>query len=313
MPIFDLQGHRGACGHKPENSLPSFEIAFDLGVSSVETDVHLTRDGVPILIHDAFLSDHLYRLVASNDAPEAAARCPLVSALTLAQIRCYRADRNPDLRRFPCQEASPTPLAILYASHHGLDPFSPATLTDLFEFAKVYEGALGIRAGKTATQQMRVRQIRFDLELKRVPYRPETIGDEFNGTDPARLEREVVRAIHTAGMLERAQVRSFDHRAVRAVRHLEPRLTAAVLVAETAPVVPLVLVQQAQAQIYCPDFRFLDRVQVEQLHSCGIRVVPWTVNEKEDWLRLLAWDVDGITTDYPDRLAELLRERGIPF
>ena len=42
-------------------------------------------------------------------------------------------------------------------------------------------------------------------------------------------------------------------------------------------------------------------------------MVPWTINEPEDWMRLLDWGVDGITTDYPDRLATVLRARGISF
>src|SRR5271166_5116502 len=58
---FVLQGHRGARGLKPENTLPSFEVALDLGVSSIETDVHLTRDGVPILCHDPEVSGRLCR------------------------------------------------------------------------------------------------------------------------------------------------------------------------------------------------------------------------------------------------------------
>jgi glycerophosphoryl diester phosphodiesterase len=57
-----------------------------------------------------------------------------------------------------------------------------------------------------------------------------------------------------------------------------------------------------------PDLHFLDERQVRQLHAAGIAVLPWTVNEPSDWQRLLAWGVDGITTDYPDRLARFLRE-----
>ena len=63
MPArFDLQGHRGARGLKPENTLPSFEVAFDLGVTAVETDLHLSRDGVPLVTHDAVISERLCRL-----------------------------------------------------------------------------------------------------------------------------------------------------------------------------------------------------------------------------------------------------------
>src|SRR5437868_7813113 len=97
---FDLQGHRGARGLKPENTLPAFEVAFDLGVTTVETDLHLSRDGVPVVTHDPEISEHLCRLPEGKAAPDPLTRPP-VRALTLAQLRQYRADGNPDPRRFP--------------------------------------------------------------------------------------------------------------------------------------------------------------------------------------------------------------------
>ena len=151
------------------------------------------------------------------------------------------------------------------------------------------------------------------MELKRVPFYPHLIGDAFDTAKPGRLEEQVIQQIRDAGMIERTIVRSFDHRCVRAVRQLEPRLTTAVLIAETAPVAPAQLARQANAQIYCPDYRFLDQTQVRQLHAEGIRVLPWTANKPSHWQPLLDLGVDGITTDYPDRLAAFLRERSIPF
>src|SRR5262249_57146180 len=82
MPLFDLQGHRGARGLRPENTLPAFETALDIGVHSIETDLHLTRDGVPILFHDAHISPRLCRLVSGSQAPDPAAQPP-ISGLTL--------------------------------------------------------------------------------------------------------------------------------------------------------------------------------------------------------------------------------------
>src|SRR6266849_5753145 len=130
LASFDLQGHRGARGLKPENTLPAFETALDLGVTSIETDVHLTRDGVPILVHDASIQA---RLLPGNIVPDASSHC-LVSALTLAQLRGYRADRNPDPERFPNQDATVTPLAELYAERATLDPYALPALSDLFAF-----------------------------------------------------------------------------------------------------------------------------------------------------------------------------------
>jgi glycerophosphoryl diester phosphodiesterase len=194
-----------------------------------------------------------------------------------------------------------------------MDPYALPALADLFAFAEAYAAEPGQRAGKTEAQRARVRQIRFDLELKRVPFRPAAIGDDFAGGEPALLERSVVDQIRKAGVIERTQVRSFDHRSLLALRRLEPRLMTSALLAETAPVALAQLVKQAGAQVYCPDFEFLDLAQVKLAHAEGIRVVPWTVNALEDCLRLLEWGVDGITTDYPNRILPLLHARGIAF
>src|SRR4051794_30307799 len=99
---FNLQGHRGARGLVAENTLPAFETAFDLGVTSIETDVHLTRDGVPVLAHDPFISDRLCGLIPGSRSPDPAGR-PLISQLRLTELRGYAADRNPDPLRFPDQ------------------------------------------------------------------------------------------------------------------------------------------------------------------------------------------------------------------
>jgi glycerophosphoryl diester phosphodiesterase len=303
---FDIQGHRGAPAHKPENTLPSFEVALDVGATSVETDVHLTRDGVPVLLHDPRISPATCR-VEGNAVPLSEA--PLVSSLTLAQLRCCCADRNPDPHRFPNQDAAVTPLAHWYAEQQGIDPYTPPTLADLFAFTAAYAGPAGASSGKTDEQRSRAARFRFDLELKRVPYHPLLINDGYTGERPALFEERIVEAVRAAQVVSRTTVRSFDHRCVRFLRHLEPGLTGAVLTAITAPVSPGDLARAADAGIYCPNYEFLDAQQVESAHAAGVRVLPWTVNDPDDWERLLSWQVDGITTDYPDRLAKWLGDR----
>jgi glycerophosphoryl diester phosphodiesterase len=310
--LFNLQGHRGARALHPENTLPSFEAALDAGVSSIETDVHLTRDGVAVLCHDPLLSDPPCRLLRPGSAVSSAMP-PLVSRLTLADLRSYRADGNPDPSRFPDQSAAATPLAALFAEQHGLHPYGIPTLEELLRFAADYAGELGARAGKSEMQRQRARSVFFDLELKRVPFHPETINDRYDGTAPGLLEERIVETVRRAGVTARTTVRSFDHRCVRLLRQMEPGLTGAVLIAETAPVAPAELIERADAQVYCPGYLFLDEAIVRQVHSAGADVLPWTVNQPEHWQRLLDWGVDGITTDVPDRLARYLVERGIAF
>lgn len=285
--VFELQGHRGARGLRPENTLPSFEIAFDLGVASIETDLHLSQDGVPILTHDPWISPNLH----VGGSPDPSTR-PAIASLSVAQLRGYRVSRNPDPERFPDQRAEVSPLAERFAAGRGIDVYTMPTLDDLFAFATSYVGEMGTAAGKTSAQQANVRRLRFDLELKHLPFRPE----------PGALQDAVVRVVQTAGMLGRVRVRSFDHRLVAAIRRLEPAIECGVLVAGTAPVRPLDLVRAADAQWYYPHYWFLDEIQVRDLHAEGVRVLPWTVNDLDDCRKLLDWNVDGITTDFPDRL-----------
>jgi glycerophosphoryl diester phosphodiesterase len=308
---FDLQGHRGARGLKPENTLSSFEAALDCGVTSLETDLHLTRDGVVVLCHDSCVTPRLFRrLTRRVPAPS---REPLISQLSLEQLRGYRSSVNPEPDRFPDQDATPTPLAFWYAEKHHFDPWFVPALHDLFRFVDDYAGVAGQRLGKSSSQRKRAGSVIFDLELKRVPFEPETIGDGYTGQKPGLLEVLVLQAVRSAGLLTRTRVRSFDHRCVAHLHELEPGLTGAVLIADIAPVAPEEVVQDACARLYCPHYRFLDLAQVRRVQRAGIPVVPWTVNDLETWARLLDWGVDGICTDYPDRLGRELRRRQVPF
>jgi glycerophosphoryl diester phosphodiesterase len=194
-----------------------------------------------------------------------------------------------------------------------MDPYTPPTLADLFRFVEAYSGGLGQKAGKTDDQRKRARDVRFSLELKRVPFHRAYIGDSFDGSEPGVLEREIITVIRAAGVESRAIIQSFDHRSVRAARQLEPKLGAAALISNTAPISINTLTKDATAQIYSPDYRFLDEAQVRQAHAAGIRVISWTVNEPEVMRQLLDWGVDGIITDYPNRLIALLESRRVDY
>jgi glycerophosphoryl diester phosphodiesterase len=245
LPAFDIQGHRGAPFLSLENTLSSFEAALDAGATSLECDVHVTADGVPVLCHDPWVETAGRRLVR-------------------------------DLTKAEC---------------------SRPTLAELYEFVRGY-----------ADRRKAAAAFILDVEVKRYPYE-----EAIEGLQVKRTEEAVLAVIRTAGMNPAAhsetRVRSFDHRTVRRLCEAEPALTGVAIVEGTAPVDPVAVVRAAGAQIYGPDFRFLDSEQVRQCHAAGIAVIPWTVNDPADWARLVGWGVDGITTDYPDRLAAWLASR----
>jgi glycerophosphoryl diester phosphodiesterase len=294
---FELQGHRGARGLRPENTLPSFELAIDLGVDAIETDVHLTRDGVPIHCHEPILGERLCRLWRSG--PPAPHDKPYIAGLTLDQLRCYVADVNPDPVRFPQQQAGPATLAELLAEQWGHHPYGLPTVAELYNFVRAYAGEEGVKAGKSIDQRQSAARLVFDLEIKRVPFHPEYINDGFLGREAGLLEVRLLEEIQRASMLGRTRVRSFDHRSLAALKALEPSLAVAVLIADTAPVSPGLLARQVGAEFFCPDYRFVDEELIRQAHAEGVRVIPWTVNEVADCKKLRDWGVDGVTTDYP--------------
>ena len=200
MP-FELQGHRGARGLAPENTLPAFEAAFDAGVSSVETDVHLTRNGAVVLTHDPVVSEGLYELTAgARDPNERRVRC-----LGLDELRRFRVMSQPD--RFSAQRVDILPAARLFCRQRDLDPFAVPTLQDLFDFAAAYSAhRRKRRQDRPAAPAPRASDLRFGAEAP-VPFEPELIGDDFNGQGPGLLEARVRACIQAAAMTPRCVVR----------------------------------------------------------------------------------------------------------
>jgi glycerophosphoryl diester phosphodiesterase len=283
-----VQGHRGARGLAPENTLPGFEIALDLGVSSVETDVRLTRDGVPVLFHDTAISPSLCSLLPGRNAPLPETQ-PRVVDLTWAQLQAYRVDRNPDPQRFPRQRPTVTPRAAKFMTERGRDPLGIPSLAEFLAFVGEFLAA-------DAQIKSRLAQLAWHVELKSEPW---TDG----GQQRAELVQAVVETMRAADMVERCCVRAFDHRLLRLIKELEPGLATGVLISGTTPCDPVAMVRAAGADWYFPEYRWVDAELLRQLAQVGIGAQVWTVNDPRDWQRLAAIAVSGldITTDVPDK------------
>jgi glycerophosphoryl diester phosphodiesterase len=290
---FEVHGHRGARGLAPENTLPGFERALDLGVDALEADLRLTADGAVVIAHDPFVSRALCSLDAHAAGPPAPdpARSPeeapalRIEALTSAQLARYRCDRNPSARRFPAQRAQGATVA-------GAD-FRIPSLEALFAFVEAYatdpRKPIGLRA--------RARHVRFNLETKR---------DGSTARAPS-LERALVDAITRHGLARRVLVQSFDAGSLAAVHRLAPALPLAYLT--SSPFAGPEDAAAAGAGTWSPDFRFLTAAEVREAHALGVRVLPYTVDAMDDLRGVLHLGVDGIISDRPDRLLALVGRR----
>ena len=291
----EIQGHRGARGLLPENTIPAFERAIELGVDVLELDLGMTRDGVPVVYHDRALDPDRTR---NTSGAWLAPPGPFLNTLALASLSDFDVGRaapgSKIAQRFPDQ--------------------APRDGTRIPTLAQVL--ALGRRPGAGT--------IRFNIETKVTPLAPaETAG-------PEEFARAVVAVLRAEGMLDRAHLQSFDWRVLQEARELASGLATVCLTAEqrwldnilrgrpgpspwTAGLdiaafdgsVPR-LVVAAGCSVWSPFYRDLTEETLIEAHTLGLRVVVWTVNEVDSMLDLARLGVDGIITDYPDRALDAL-------
>jgi len=295
----DAQGHRGARGLKPENTLPAFETALDLGVDTLELDLHYTNDGVVVIWHD----DEIEKGKCGLD-PETAVDTPdpdslvkwgeglMISQLTFEQVQAYLCDRNPDNGRFPEQNNALT--AVSGQNYHII------SLAELFDFVDAYSQS----PEKSEAQRANAAQVQFNIETKRKENTPKGIGDDFDGENPGAFELEILQLVEEYGLEDRVIVQSFDHRSLWAIRSVNDTIQLAALSSNKTD---LNTIAENGASIWSPKASILTTSLVEEAHALGLQVIPWTVNDPDDMGTLINMGVDGLISDRPDLLLALER------
>ena len=266
---FDLQGHRGARGHAPENTLPGFERALAIGVDTLELDVGVTRDGVVVIHHDRRLNPDLAR---GADGKWIEAPGPTIQSLTYAQLERYDVGRIRPGSEYAKQ----------FAHQQPIDGTRIPRLAELFELVKKSE-------------------VRFNIETKLSPDAP----DETMPPEP--FARALLAEVRKAGVERRTTIQSFDFRTLTVVQREASVIRTAYLTSgKKGEPVPR-MVHEARGAIWSPDFRDLDARARSVARELGLQVIPWTVNNPADIARVLDMKVDGIISDYPDRVREALK------
>lgn len=281
---WDVQGHRGARGVRPENTLPAFEAALDVGVSTLELDLHFSSDGLPVIWHDPEIDPT--KCVAGDVVLPSAEDRPAVRTLTAAELATYQCDLNPDLSRYPDQRPDP---GVIAESRYTI-----VTLEALFEMVDDYAKS----TEKTQQQQDTAASVHFNIELKRNPGNPTGIGDSFDGETPGEFETAVADLIAEWGYADRVIVQSFDHRSLWAIRTIAPTIRLAALTSSDIP--DFGNLAASGASIWSPRHTLLSAELVAEAQSAGLQVIPWTVNDPDDLCSVLSMDTAGVITDRPD-------------
>lgn len=297
----DLQGHRGARGLLPENTLPAFAQALTIGVTTLELDTAVTRDGVVVVSHDAILNPDITRDARGQWIKRSDIA---IHDLSFAELQQYDVGRiNPQsvyARRFPEQQ--------------------PRDGTRVPRLAEVF--ALARRAGNNS--------VRFNVETKISPEHAQRT------LPPAEFARTLITLIRNEGLEKRVTIQSFDWRTLQVVQQEAPQITTVYLTAQqpwqdniraAATSSPWTagrhvsrfggslaqLVKAAGGTAWSPYYGEVTEAAVHEARKLGLRVIVWTVNEPGDIERMIALGVDGIISDYPDRLRRVAAARALPL
>ncbi len=297
---FDLQGHRGARGLWPENTLAGFARARELGISTFELDCAVTHDGVVVVSHDPQPNpDHTRDSQGQFlDAPG-----PPICTLSYAQLERYDVGR---LR-------PGTSYAAEFPEQQAVDGQRIPRLADLFAMV----AAEGDRA------------IRFNIEVKLFPLQPTlTVA-------PERFVSLLLEDVRGAGLNARVTIQCFDWRILKLVHKLAPGVATGALTDQQGAddtvhagrprpspwlaglninnfdgSVPK-LARASGAKVWSPNYQDLTAFAVLEAQALGLRVIPWTVNAPQDMERLVDLGVDGMISDRPDLLRGVLERSGL--
>jgi glycerophosphoryl diester phosphodiesterase len=294
----DIQGHRGARGLAPENTLPAFAKALALGVSTLELDCAITRDGVVVVSHDPALNPDITR---GPDGKWLQQTGPTLHSLTFQELQRYDVGRiNPG-----------SAYAKRWPEQRSVDGTRIPRLADLF--------ALVLKSGNET--------VRFNIETKISPLAP----DET--TTPEDFARKLISAVRTAGMAERTAIQSFDWRSLAVVQKEAPEIPTVYLTSVSGFMDNIQVmgdspwtaghrardhggsiprtIRAAGGAVWSPYQGDLTREAVKEAQALGLKVVVWTVNDPAGMRRMIEWGVDGAISDRPDLLRKVAGEMGV--
>lgn len=271
---FDLQGHRGARGLMPENTIPAMLKALDYGVNTLELDVVISKDKKVVVSHEPFLNHKICKNPQGEPIGKADEKSYNLYQMTYDSIaRCDCGSMgNPD-----------------YPEQQKMTAFKPL-LADLIDATEQYARQKGLPAP------------RYNIETKIEP-----ATDNIYHPEPKEFMELVYQVVKDKGILERTCIQSFDVRTLQVLRKMDDKITIALLVAQNPFYENAIKELGFKPDIYSPYHLLVTSSLIEYGEKEGIKIIPWTVNDFDTMQKLARMGVDGLITDYPDRAQALFK------
>ena len=272
LPAFDLEGHRGARGLMPENTIPGMIRALELGVTTLEMDTHITQDKQVVLSHDPFINHEHDLLPNGNDIPEADKRKYVLYQMEYVEVRSFDTGSK-FYGKFPQQQKLAT--------------YKPL-LSDLIDTVQVY------------LQQHNLPQVYYNIETKSKPS-----GDGKLHPAPEEFVDLLMGVVEAKGIAEWVIIQSFDVRTLQVMQQRYPHIKTSLLVENVKGLSKNLEALGFIPDIYSPHYRLVTPKLIKDCHAHGMKVIPWTINELSEMKRQKEMGVDGLISDYPNLYREL--------
>ncbi len=272
----DIQGHRGARGHFPENTIAAFIEAVKMGVDTLELDVIISDDNKVVVSHEPWMNDLFCTKPDGTAVEKGSEQKYNLHKMTYAEIKSFDCGKriNPN---FPSQKAMPS--------------YKPL-LSEVIEKVEAF------------TNTNKLPPVKYNIEIK-----SEEKDDAIFNPLPEVFVNLVYEELKKFNLWSRIILQSFDVRILQELRKKDSSLTISFLVENNDSLEINLTKLGFTPAIYTPEFILIDEQLVEKLHKQSIKIFTWTVNESEDIKKMIALGVDGIISDYPDRIINLVRKQ----
>jgi len=267
FPAFSTEAHRGGRGLMPENTIIAMHNAIDIGVTTLEMDTHITKDGEVVVTHDDYLSPGFMLTPEGKEIPSADSKKYVVYQMDYDLIKAFDLGTKPHTG-FPEQKK--------------IKSYIPR-LADLVDSVQQYS------KGK--------KQMFYNIETKCSP-----AGDNISNPEPEKFVKLLMDVIENKGISSYVVIQSFDKRTLQILHQKYPKIKTSYLIANKKTFEENIAELGFNPFILSPEYRLVDKDLVQKCHAANIKVIPWTANTKEDIAKLKLLNVDGIISDYPNLL-----------
>ncbi|MEO6289431.1 MAG: glycerophosphodiester phosphodiesterase family protein [Ginsengibacter sp.] len=267
---FDLEGHRGCRGLMPENTIPAMLKAIDLNVNTLEMDVVITADDKVVVSHEPFFNHQITTLPSGDSIPEKEEKDYNIFRMTFDSVEKFDVGMRPH-PGFPSQQKMQVHKPLL------------STLIDSVE---------------KYIFNTNHQKVNYNIEIKSA----ESTDNIFHPA-PEKFADLLMDVISAKGIQSRVIIQSFDPRSLKIVRQKYPSMKISLLIEnQNIPLSEFQKIHGFKPDIMSPGYSLLTKGIVDSLHEKNIKVIPWTVDDLASAQNLYEMGVDGIITDYPDRI-----------